>query len=57
MGVIVAERTQPVEFFLSGSVPQAELNMGVVDVDVCDAASTRCPSGQDGIERTVNVVF
>lgn len=35
MGIAIAQRTEPVEFFLSGGVPEREFNVGVVDVDIC----------------------
>lgn len=36
VGVIVGERSQTVEFFLSGGVPERELDVDVVDEDVVD---------------------
>lgn len=46
MGVVVGKRAQPVEFFLAGCVPEGELDVHVVDEDICG----------EGCERgTVNV--
>lgn len=47
MSVIIAERPQSVEFFLPGGIPEAQLHMRVVDVDVC-AKISHPPCGQTG---------
>ena len=36
MGVVVGKRSQTVEFFLSGCVPEREFDVDIVDEDVVD---------------------
>ena len=35
VSVIIGKRPQPIKFFLSGRIPKAELDVCVVDKDVC----------------------
>lgn len=35
MGIIVGEGAEAVEFFLAGGVPEGELDVDIVDEDVC----------------------
>ena len=57
MGVIVAQRPQPVEFFLSGCVPQAELDVCVVNVNVWSKVSIESSKEPGFGVRTVYIVF
>lgn len=60
MRVVVGEGAQPVELFLAGCVPEGELDVDVVDKDVCaGSACVSCEGGSCGAEvsYTVHVVL
>ena len=50
MGVVVGKRAQPVKFFLAGCVPEGELDVHVVNEDICGEGCERGAVKVGGME-------